>query len=279
MHEQTFPNKETAEIVGRFYEAKAPVEQTLGMLLSRVHPQQYETNGTAYNHWAQRSMLRAFKCTERACWPLHVTLVNARVGPHVDASDSPWAMVAMVASGDFTGGGNIICPQLGKQHALREKGVWSLVARLVHHYVGSYEGTRISRVHAMHETLYSLKAAVQSSEAKLERKRQREAMEPTAELDASRGYVLCPFCQRHFGEESRLKQHLAKWLKEVPAEDDEHHKAARVREWAEGRKWKPPNQEQTKKSKKAAVLPEVHEGTSQAVVDEAISQAVRNDRT
>jgi len=236
---ESFPNMEKGEAVCRYYEAKAPIDQTLGMLLSRVHPRQYETNGNTYNHWAQRSMLRVFKCTEQAQWPLNVTLVNARVGPHVDASDSPWSMVAMLASGDFTNGGNIICPQLGKQYVLREGGVLFMIARLLHHFVGSYEGQRISHVYAMHQCLYNVDAAVPASEMRMERKRKREAKEPTGELDASRGYVLCTFCQRPFDEEINLKRHLAKWRKAAPAEEDKNHKVDAVRAFAEREGWRP----------------------------------------
>lgn len=122
---------------------------------------------------------------------------------------------------------------------LREGGVLFLVARLIHHFVGPYDGERISHVHAMHENLSNLENAVQPSAMKLERKRKRQAMEPTDGLDNSRGYVLCPFCQQRLNKEKGLLCHLARWRKDSPFPEDEHHKIDEIRAYASERGWKP----------------------------------------
>ena len=183
-------------------------------------------------------MLKALKCTERARWPLNVVLVNARVGPHIDKHDSSWALVGMTVTGDFRNGGDIVCPQLERQFMLRKGGVLFLVARVIHHFVSHYTGERISHIHAMHENLFNQGHAENLSKHALERKRKREAKEPTNALDDSRVFVLCGFCQKRCAGIRGLKGHLRPWRMETLKPEDKVHKVDAIRAMATERGWK-----------------------------------------
>lgn len=221
----------------------APYHQTLGQLLKVDDPVQENDSRVVIDHWANNSLLAAYKCTERQRWALHPTLVNARVGPHSDKNDAPWAMVAMTVGGGWHVGGNIVMPQLGKQFALRPGGVLFINARLLHHWVSPYEGQQLSNVHSMHRNMYNSKAAEQAVPSKktaqtLERKRRREAMEPTEVLDDSRGFLMCKFCQgRYDGGLGGLTRHLSRWRADPAALDDKDHKSVEVREYASEQRW------------------------------------------
>ena len=207
------PEKFTA--VEKWYTAMAPVHQTLGMLLSIFDKGQYQHNRTVYDYWASKGPLRSFQRTARACWPYQATLINARVVPHRDTRDLRSGMVAMMACGDFSNGGNIILPALGKQIALREGGVLFLRGTVLLHAVSEYEGQRFSFVNAIHENLTNLKDNEPPSKPakKVPRKRKQPEASDTK---------ICPFCSETFKAETGLRQHLGRWYRGTKERDEKH---------------------------------------------------------
>lgn len=132
--------------VNRWFKLMAPVHQTISQILSVLSPDIYDYQRKILDHWASETALMGYKRTARMAFSYFATLVNARVKTHKDVSDLKCGIAAMICSGNFRNGGNVIIPTLGEQYEMREGDIVFFRGTMLEHLISPYEGERLSMV-------------------------------------------------------------------------------------------------------------------------------------
>lgn len=137
------------EEVVRFFEAIAPIQQVISILMHAMDPFAY---GKFYNNFqktATQSSWKLFGTSRRSCYHGLALLINLTVRPHRDKNDTTTGWTAMTCEGNFTGG-LLVVPELGVKINFRPGDVIFLRASMLEHYLEDWEGRRSSLVFLTH---------------------------------------------------------------------------------------------------------------------------------
>jgi hypothetical protein len=136
---------ERLNLVFDFFQAIAPLIQTVGILFASVDRELYQKYFDTYNAWCKNKIYQVFQVADRACFLGLAVLRNARVGPHKDNNDIKDGWVAMFCFGKWDGG-ELVVPALKVKIPFQQGDMIFMRSAVFEHWVQPFAGHRTSFV-------------------------------------------------------------------------------------------------------------------------------------
>ena len=145
LSEDIIADGHTLNSVWNFCKTMTPITPIISLLFGAIDRDSWTQYHTNYNCILQDTALKAIHTSGRACFLGLSVVVNMALGPHKDSNDVKDGWVAMICTGNFTGG-NLVLPALEAQLEHTPGDVVFFRSTVLEHYLAAFEGERVAMV-------------------------------------------------------------------------------------------------------------------------------------